>query len=61
MNSLVRAPMEGEVLGPAKTKPSVNMIVRGRVVMREGWGGEAHIEGERKGLGGCWPGNQEEE
>jgi len=40
MNSLVRAPMEGEeALGPAKAGPPVNGIVGGRTVMRGGWGG----------------------
>jgi len=29
MNSLVRAPVEGEALGPAKTEPPVNVIVGG--------------------------------
>jgi len=29
MNILVRAPVEGEALGPAKTEPPVNMIVGG--------------------------------
>jgi len=40
MTSLVRAPVEGEALGPAKTEPPVNMIVGGREVMGGGWGGE---------------------
>jgi len=40
MNSLVRVPMEGEALGPAKTEPSVNVIVEGRAVMVGEWGGE---------------------
>ena len=40
MNILVRAPVEGEALGPAKIEPLVNMIVGGRVVMGGGWGGE---------------------
>jgi len=40
MNSLVRAPVEGEALGPAKTAPPVNMIVGGMAGMRGGWGGE---------------------
>jgi len=40
MNSVVRAPLEEEALGPAKTEPPVNVIVGGRVVMGEGWGGE---------------------
>jgi len=29
MNILVRAPVEGEALGPAKTEPPVNVIVGG--------------------------------
>jgi len=61
MNSLVRAPVEGEALGPAKVEPPVNMIVGERVVMGGGWGWETHVEGEGKGLGGCWPGNREGE
>jgi len=41
MNSLVRAPVEGEAaLGPAKTESPVNVIVWGRVVMGGGWGWE---------------------
>jgi len=40
MNILVRAPVEGKALGPAKTEPPVNVIVGGRVVMGGGWGGE---------------------
>jgi len=40
MNSLVRAPVKGEVLGPAKTEPPVNGFVVGRAVMGRGWGGE---------------------
>jgi len=40
MNSPVRAPVEGEALGPAKTEPPVNVIVGGRAVMGGGWGGE---------------------
>jgi len=59
MNSLVRAPVEGEALGPAKTERLVNVIVGGRVVMGGGWGGEVHIDREEEGLGGCWPGNWE--
>jgi len=51
MNSLVRAPVEGEAFGPAKTEHLVNVIVVGRVVMGGGWGGEANIEGEGEGLG----------
>jgi len=31
MNILVRAPVEGEALGPAKTEPPVNVIVGGRM------------------------------
>jgi len=40
MNILVRAPVEGEALGPAKTEPPVNVIVGGRAVMGRGWGGQ---------------------
>jgi len=40
MNSLVRAPVEGEALGPVKTEPPVNVTVGGRAVMGGGWGGE---------------------
>jgi len=40
MNSLVRAPVEGEALGPAKTEPPVNMMAGERAVIRGGWGGE---------------------
>jgi len=40
MNSLVRAPVEGEALSPAKTEPPVNVIVGGRAAMGGGWGGE---------------------
>jgi len=40
MNILVRSPVEGEVLGPAKTEPPVNLIVGGRTAMGGGWGGE---------------------
>jgi len=49
MNSLVRAPVAGEALGPAKTGHLVNVIVGGRVVLEGGWGGEAHIEGAGRG------------
>jgi len=60
MNSLVRAPVEGEALGAAKTEPPVNVIVGGRAVMGEGWGGQhPYRMGGR--LGGCWPGNRERE
>jgi len=40
MNILVRAPVEGEALGPAKTGPPVNLTVEGRETMGGGWGGE---------------------
>jgi len=49
MNSLVRAPVEGEALGPAKTEPPVNMIIGGRAVIGGGWGGEHPY---RRGEGG---------
>jgi len=61
MNSLVRAPVEGEALGSAKIEPPVNVNVGGRVVMGGGWEGNTHIEGEGEGLGRCWPGNWERE
>jgi len=44
MNSLVRAPVEGEALGPAKTEPLVNLIVGGRVVMGRCWPGNRERE-----------------
>jgi len=44
MNILVRAPVEGEALGPAKTEPPVNVIVGGRAVMGED--GEGEGEGD---------------
>jgi len=40
MNNLVRAPVEGEALAPAKTEPPVNVIVGWRAVMGGGLGGE---------------------
>jgi len=40
MNSLVRAPVEGEALGPAKAGPPVNGIPVGRAVMGGRLGGE---------------------
>jgi len=40
MNSLVRAPVEGEALDPAMTDHPVNRIVGGRAVMGRSWGGE---------------------
>jgi len=61
MNSLVRAPVEGEALGPAKIEPPVNVIVGARVVMGEDMEGNTHREGEGEGLGRCWPGNRERE
>jgi len=45
MNILVRAPVEGEALGPAKTEPPVNVIVGGSAAMGEGWGGEHQKKG----------------
>jgi len=49
MNILVRAPVEGEALGPAKTEPPVNGIVAGRAVRGGGWGEEHSY---RRGEGG---------
>jgi len=40
MNILVRAPVEGEALGPAKTEPPVNRILGGSAVIGGGWGRE---------------------
>jgi len=40
MNILVRAPVEGEALGPTKTEPPVNVIVGRSAAMGGGWGGE---------------------
>jgi len=40
MNILVRAPVEGAALGPAKTEPPMNVIVRGKAAMGGGWGHE---------------------
>jgi len=49
MNSLVRAPAEGEALGPAKAGPPVNWILGERAVMGGGWEGEHPY---RRGGGG---------
>jgi len=49
MNSLVRAPVEGEALGPAKTEPPV--IVGGRAGMGGGWGGGLGDVGLETGKG----------
>jgi len=40
MNILVRGPVEGEALGPAKTEPPLNVIVGVRAVMGGRWGQE---------------------
>jgi len=40
MNSQVKAPVEWEAIGPAKTESPVNVIVQGRAVMGGGWGEE---------------------
>jgi len=61
MNILVRAPVEGEALGPAKTEPPVNVIVGGRAARGEDGEGNTHNEGEGEGLGGCLPRNRERE
>jgi len=61
MNILVRAPVEGEALGPAKTEPPMNVIVGGRAQWGEGGEGNTHKEGEGERGGGYWPGNQERE
>jgi len=51
MNSLVRAPVEGEALGPAMTEPPVNVIIGGRAVTGEDGEGNTHIVGEGEWLG----------
>jgi len=51
MNSLARAPVEGEALDPVKTEPPVNRIIGGRAVMGEDEERNTHIEGEEEGLG----------
>jgi len=57
MNTLVRAPVEGEALGPAKAGLPVNGILEGRAVMGGHGEGNTHIEGEWKGLGDVGLGN----
>jgi len=59
MNILVRAPVEGEALGPAKTEPPVNEIVGGGWQCGEDGEGNTNKEGEEGG--GCLPGNRERE
>jgi len=61
MNSLVRAPVVGEALGPAKTELPVIVTVGGRTVMEGGWGGEHLYRRGGGGDGGCWPRNRERE
>jgi len=51
MNILVRAPVEGEALGPAKTGPPVNRIVGGWAVMGKDGEGNSYVEWEGEGLG----------
>jgi len=48
MNILVRSPVEGEALGPAKTEPPVNVIVGGRAVMGGRLGRGTPIEKGRR-------------
>jgi len=52
MNSLVRAPVEGEAFGSAKTEPPVYVIVVGSMVMGGGWGGEHTYRREGGGASG---------
>lgn len=58
MNRLVRAPVEAEPLGPAKTEPPVNVIVRGRGLMGGWMGKRTHIKkgGGIRGILACKPG-----
>jgi len=51
MTILVRAPVEGEALGPAKTEPPVNVIVGGRAAMGGGWGGIRGMFARKLGKG----------
>jgi len=57
MNSIVRTPVEGEALGPAKTEPPVNVIVGGRAVIGGGWGGEHPYRWRGGGARGCIKGH----
>jgi len=60
MNSLVRAPVEVEALGPAKTGHLVNMIVGGGWYWGEDGEGSPYRRG-REGLEGFGPRNREGE
>jgi len=54
MNILVRAPVEGEALSPAKTEPPVNVIVGERAAMGGGWGGEHPLRRGGEGIRGMF-------
>jgi len=60
MNSLVRAPVAGEALGPAKTGHLVDVIVGGRVVLGGRMGRGSRYRRGREGLGGFGPRNQKQ-
>jgi len=60
MNSLVRAPVEGEALGPAKTGLPVNVIVGGGWYWGEDGEGSPYIRGG-EGVGGFGPSNRQGE
>jgi len=61
MNSLVRAPVEGEALALAKTEGPVNMIFGGGGNGGKDGEGNTHREGEGKGLGVFCPRNRKRE
>jgi len=50
MNILVRAPVVGEALAPAKTEPPVNVIVGGRAAMGGEGEGYTHKKGGIRGM-----------
>jgi len=60
MNSLVRAPVEGEALGPDRTEYLVNVIVGGGWYRGEDVEESPYIRG-REGLGGFGPRNRQGE
>jgi len=54
MNILVRAPVEGEALGPAKTELPVNVIVGGRAAMGGGKTGQELKQEVKVEATVCW-------
>jgi len=59
MNILVRAPVEGEALFPAKTETQWTWLLGGG--RQGGEDGEGNTGKEGKGEGQCLPGNRERE